>query len=75
HTDSAGAEAYNQKLSEKRAQGVSDALQEQGIDAARITAKGEGEDNPLASNATAAGGEQNRRVEIVIPSFEYQVEE
>ncbi len=75
HTDSTGAEAYNQKLSEKRAQGVSDALQEKGIDAARITAKGEGESNPIASNATAAGREQNRRVEIVIPSFEYQVEE
>ncbi len=75
HTDSSGSEAYNQKLSEKRAQAVSDALQEKGVDAARISAKGEGESSPIASNATAAGREQNRRVEIVIPAFEYQVEE
>ncbi|MCG6507045.1 OmpA family protein, partial [Vibrio parahaemolyticus] len=75
HTDSSGSEAYNQKLSEKRAQAVSDALKEKGVDAARISAKGEGESSPIASNATAAGREQNRRVEIVIPAFEYQVEE
>lgn len=75
HTDSTGSEAYNQKLSEKRAKAVADALQEKGIDVSRITAVGEGESDPVASNATEEGRKQNRRVEIVIPEFEYQVEQ
>lgn len=75
HTDSNGSEAYNQKLSEKRAQAVAKALEAQGVDAARITAKGQGESNPIASNATAEGREKNRRVELVIPEFQYQVTE
>lgn len=73
YTDSRGAEAYNQKLSEKRAQSVAGALQEQGVDASRITATGQGENNPVATNETEEGRAQNRRVEIVVPAFEYEV--
>ncbi|HCJ7272829.1 TPA: OmpA family protein [Vibrio cholerae] len=75
HTDSTGSEAYNQKLSERRAQAVAKALEAQGIDASRISAKGLGESSPIASNATAEGREKNRRVELVIPEFQYQVTE
>ncbi len=72
YTDTSGAAAYNQKLSEKRAQSVSDALQAEGIDASRITVRGEGENNPIASNETKEGRVQNRRVEITVPAFEYE---
>lgn len=71
YTDSTGPEAYNQKLSEKRAQSVADAVKARGIDESRIVVKGEGENNPVASNDTREGREQNRRVEIVVPSFKY----
>ncbi|MDE1253771.1 OmpA family protein [Vibrio aestuarianus] len=73
HTDSTGAAAYNQKLSEKRAQAVADAVIAKGIEASRITAKGEGESKPIASNDTVEGRKLNRRVDIVIPEFEYGV--
>jgi outer membrane protein OmpA-like peptidoglycan-associated protein len=66
YTDSVGSDAFNQTLSEKRAQGVSDYLVSQGIDAGDVTATGFGKDNPVASNSTAAGRQQNRRVEIII---------
>ncbi len=66
HTDSRGSEAYNLKLSQKRANAVKEALIERGIDPSRIIAKGYGEAYPVASNLTAAGRQQNRRVEIVI---------
>lgn len=72
YTDSSGAAAYNQKLSEKRAQSVANVLESEGIDSSRITVSGEGENNPIASNETREGREQNRRVEIVVPAFEYQ---
>ncbi|KJY81711.1 membrane protein [Vibrio galatheae] len=72
YTDSRGAAAYNQTLSEKRAQSVADVLVKEGIDSSRITATGEGENNPIASNETREGRAQNRRVEIVVPAFEYQ---
>lgn len=72
HTDSSGSAEYNQSLSEKRAQSVANYLVSQGIEESRITSKGEGEMNPKASNATAEGRMENRRVEVVIDEFEYQ---
>lgn len=64
HTDSVGSEDYNQKLSERRANAARDYLVSQGIDASRITAEGLGETKPIASNDTAEGRAQNRRVEV-----------
>ncbi|KJY76373.1 OmpA family protein [Vibrio nigripulchritudo] len=69
HTDSRGSAKFNQKLSEQRAQAVADYLIAKGVDPSRITVKGEGEANPVASNDTAAGREQNRRVEVTIEEF------
>lgn len=67
HTDNMGSDAYNQKLSERRAQAVVNALvKDYGIDSARISAKGFGEAQPIATNDTAAGRKQNRRVIGVI---------
>jgi len=66
HTDSAGAETYNQELSENRALAVRDFLAANGIDPQRITARGYGEDYPVASNATQTGRQDNRRVEVVV---------
>jgi len=63
HTDSVGAEAYNQKLSEKRANAVAKALEELGVSADKITAVGYGELKPVASNKTKEGRAENRRVE------------
>lgn len=65
YTDSTGSEELNQSLSEKRAQAVKDALISLGVTADRIEAKGFGEANPVASNGSAAGRQQNRRVEVV----------
>ncbi|MEA1785654.1 OmpA family protein [Arenibacter sp. GZD96] len=64
HTDSVGSNSLNQKLSESRANSVRDFLIEKGISASRLTAVGYGEDKPIATNNTAAGRTQNRRVEI-----------
>jgi outer membrane protein OmpA-like peptidoglycan-associated protein len=64
HTDSVGDEAYNQKLSERRAQAVVDYLAAKGVGAGRVTAIGMGETKPLADNATEEGRAQNRRVTI-----------
>ena len=64
HTDDVGDEAYNQKLSERRAQAVADFLTAQGVGAGRVTAIGMGETEPLADNATEEGRAQNRRVTI-----------
>lgn len=66
YTDSTGAAAYNQQLSEKRAQSVMAYLVEHGVEADRLTAKGYGEASPVASNQTAAGRAENRRVELHI---------
>lgn len=71
YTDSSGAAAYNQKLSEQRADAVANVLLDKGIDSSRISASGEGENNPIADNSTAEGRAMNRRVEISVPSFEY----
>lgn len=66
YTDSQGTEAYNQKLSERRADSVRDYLIHKGVPANRIDASGKGESNPVASNVTAQGRAQNRRVEITV---------
>ncbi|HLS41641.1 MAG TPA: OmpA family protein [Paenalcaligenes sp.] len=66
HTDSIGAEAYNQKLSERRANSVKEYLVSKGVPADRIYTEGKGELQPVASNQTREGRAQNRRVEIEI---------
>jgi outer membrane protein OmpA-like peptidoglycan-associated protein len=65
HTDSTGSDAYNQQLSQRRAQAVADALVTRGISATRFSVIGRGEGFAVAGNDTAAGRQQNRRVEIV----------
>lgn len=64
HTDSIGSDAYNQKLSERRAQAVKDYLVSKGVAADRIQIKGMGESQPVADNKTREGRAKNRRVEI-----------
>lgn len=66
HTDNVGGDDYNQTLSEKRAATVRDYLVQQGIAAGSIDAKGFGKTVPIASNDTADGRQQNRRVELVL---------
>lgn len=66
HTDSIGTDAYNQRLSERRAAAVKSYLVTRGVDANRVYTEGKGESQPVASNKTAAGRAQNRRVEIEI---------
>ena len=66
YTDNTGTDAINNQLSLKRAQAVADFLRVKGVAAGRVSAQGYGSANPIASNATAAGREQNRRVEIVL---------
>ena len=64
YTDANGSDAYNQKLSERRANAVREYLEAQGVAAGRIEAHGLGESNPIADNKTAEGRAENRRVEI-----------
>jgi OOP family OmpA-OmpF porin len=66
HTDSVGTEEYNQELSVRRANAVKDYMVSEGIDPGIIDVKGMGEADPVASNATAEGRAQNRRVEISV---------
>ncbi len=66
HTDSIGTDEYNQTLSEKRASNVRDYLVSQGISMNNLSAMGMGKANPVASNDTAAGRQQNRRVEMIV---------
>ncbi|MFC2969440.1 OmpA family protein [Acidimangrovimonas pyrenivorans] len=66
HTDNTGSAAYNQELSQRRAGSVAGVLIGAGVAPARITAIGKGESQPVATNLTAAGRAQNRRVEIII---------
>ena len=66
YTDNTGSVAYNNTLSLQRANAVSNYLRLQGVSADRIITDGAGPKNPIASNATPAGREQNRRVEIVL---------
>ena len=65
YTDSIGSDAYNLRLSERRAQAVRDYLIELGIKPSRITTKGYGKARPVASNETKEGRAENRRVEIL----------
>jgi len=68
HTDSTGSDAYNQTLSDRRAQSVADYLAGHGVTRARIGVRGYGESQPIASNDTDPGRAENRRVEIkVVP--------
>ena len=64
HTDSIGSQAYNQELSERRAVSVKTYLESTGIPGSSIVAVGFGENQPVASNATAEGRAQNRRVDL-----------
>ena len=66
HTDSVGSDDYNEKLSLRRASAVRDYLAAAGVDASRMTVEGKGESSPVASNDTADGRAQNRRVELLV---------
>jgi OOP family OmpA-OmpF porin len=66
HTDANGTEAFNQMLSEKRAQAVTDYLVKAGLPAGRFTAVGYGSTQPIASNDTDEGKARNRRIEFVV---------
>jgi outer membrane protein OmpA-like peptidoglycan-associated protein len=66
HTDSVGADDYNQGLSQRRADSVRSFLIQQGVVAVRLSAAGKGEHQPVADNESATGRQQNRRVEIII---------
>jgi outer membrane protein OmpA-like peptidoglycan-associated protein len=66
HTDSVGGDDYNQRLSEQRGDSVRNYLTQEGMAAGSVTSKGLGKSDPVASNDTASGRQQNRRVELVI---------
>lgn len=66
HTDSIGGNAYNQKLSERRAASVKDYMVSKGIEPNRIYTEGKGEKQPIADNKTNEGRAKNRRVEIEV---------
>ena len=66
HTDSIGSDDYNQQLSEHRAQAVRDYFVQQGINSATVEARGYGKTEPIASNDTTEGRQQNRRVELIL---------
>jgi len=66
HTDSIGADDYNQGLSQRRADSVRSFLVQQGISGSRLSASGMGEHHPVTENESASGRQQNRRVEIII---------
>ena len=66
HTDSVGSDDYNQQLSERRAQAVRDYFVQQGINSANVEAHGYGKTEPIATNDTPEGRQQNRRVELIL---------
>jgi outer membrane protein OmpA-like peptidoglycan-associated protein len=66
HTDSVGSDDYNQQLSERRAQAVRDYFVQQGINSTNVEAHGYGKTEPIATNDTPEGRQQNRRVELIL---------
>ena len=70
HTDSRGADDFNQRLSEQRAASAAGYLAAQGVARSRIHTRGLGEFEPVASNETDVGRQQNRRVEVAIYASE-----
>lgn len=66
HTDNTGSHSYNMNLSQRRAQSVASYLIAQGVDGSRLSTRGAGPDQPIASNATPDGRAQNRRVEVTL---------
>jgi outer membrane protein OmpA-like peptidoglycan-associated protein len=75
HTDSVGSDAYNQQLSEKRANSVASYLSSRGVNRTRVVTVGAGEAHPVATNDTEEGRAQNRRVEItIVPVTEESVQ-
>jgi len=72
HTDSVGTDAYNLALSQRRAEAAAAYLAAQGVDRARLSSRGLGEDEPVAPNDSDAGRSRNRRVEVAIYAGEAQ---
>ena len=66
HTDSTGDEAYNMRLSERRAQSAANYMIRQGLEESRVRTEGRGETEPIATNSTVEGQQENRRVEVAI---------
>ncbi|GHB02815.1 OmpA family protein [Modicisalibacter luteus] len=75
HTDNSGSDAYNQQLSERRAQSVGNYLIQNGVSAQRLAMTGYGESQPVASNANEQGRAQNRRVEITLTPMQQQIQQ
>ena len=75
HTDSSGSDSYNMNLSQNRAKSVKNYLVGQGVDGSRLTARGYGEEQPIASNDTKDGRAENRRVELKVLGDEEMVVE
>ncbi|NKJ01117.1 OmpA family protein [Novosphingobium sp. SG707] len=69
HTDAIGSYAYNQRLSERRADAVADYLADRSVNGARMHVQGFGKTEPIASNATISGRAANRRVEIILTPY------
>lgn len=74
HTDSTGTEQYNMQLSEKRAKAVASYIESRGVEDSRVTTRAMGETQPIATNKTREGRQKNRRVDIEVPVFEYQIQ-
>lgn len=75
HTDNVGSDGFNMTLSQDRADAVRNYLIQQGIEATRVTARGMGETNPVATNETVEGRANNRRVDIILKPLPIDIEE